>query len=245
MNRFAKVKQVRTRRGLRLVQHGVILSEILTRPGPTNTVADVLAALIALLGASPPVALLGFAGGSLLAPLRALGDDHTIRAVDLDPRGFDIFQQLCFSWAGAVEFEVAEAGSWLRAQKAGFSVVIDDLSIGVNNDVVKPELSWTELPLMIQERLVPDGVALFNLLSPVNFAWQEGLSRVIAPFPQALMIQFAEFENRVVIAGQRLPKPHWLGRRLRELLLRLKSPQARRIAVRSLIPDRALLARAE
>ncbi|MEC9081308.1 MAG: hypothetical protein VYE44_05980, partial [Verrucomicrobiota bacterium] len=62
-----------TGRGARLVQNGSVLSEVLAQPGPTNSVFDALAALVRLFSPGARVGLLGFAGGGIIAPLRAMG----------------------------------------------------------------------------------------------------------------------------------------------------------------------------
>ena len=62
-----------TKHGLRLSQHGVVISEMRATPGPTHSVFDVLAALVAVLMPAGRIGVLGFAGGgmtlsSLLSP---------------------------------------------------------------------------------------------------------------------------------------------------------------------------------
>jgi len=77
------VKIERTRRGARIREGDVILSEILALPGPTHSLFDLLAAGIAALAPGPRVAMLGFAGGGVVAPLRAMGWNHPLCCVDL------------------------------------------------------------------------------------------------------------------------------------------------------------------
>ena len=48
-----------TRHGLRLSQHGVVISEMRTAAGPTHSVFDVLAALVPLLAPRGRVGVLG------------------------------------------------------------------------------------------------------------------------------------------------------------------------------------------
>ena len=73
-----------TRRGARLVQNGSVLSEVLAKPGATDSVFDVLAAAIQIFSPGDRVGILGFAGGGLIAPLRAMSGDHNLSGVDLD-----------------------------------------------------------------------------------------------------------------------------------------------------------------
>ena len=77
------MKIERTRRGARIIDDDVVLSEILARPGPTHSLFDVLAAAVAAFAPGPRFAMLGFAGGGMIAPLRAMGCDIPVRAVDL------------------------------------------------------------------------------------------------------------------------------------------------------------------
>ena len=49
-----------TEHGLRLSQHGVVISELRTSSGPTHSVADVLAGLISVLRPEGRVGVLGF-----------------------------------------------------------------------------------------------------------------------------------------------------------------------------------------
>ena len=109
---------VRTRRGLRLLEGDVILSELLARPGPTHCLFDVLAACVAALAPGPRIALLGFAGGGIVAPLRAMGFPHAIEAVDLDPTGEKLFRELARHWAGEVRVARMDALEWLAREQA-------------------------------------------------------------------------------------------------------------------------------
>ena len=84
-----------TRHGLRLSQHGVVISELRATPGPTHSVFDVLAALVAVLKPAGRVGVLGFAGGSMMAPLRCLGVESEIHSVDLERTGYDLFRRHC------------------------------------------------------------------------------------------------------------------------------------------------------
>ena len=60
---------VRTRRGARLVERGLVLSEILGEPGPTHSLFDVLAVAVAALGGSRTL-VLGCAGGGVVAKIQ-------------------------------------------------------------------------------------------------------------------------------------------------------------------------------
>jgi hypothetical protein len=228
-------RQTFTARGARLSQHGVVLSEVLRRPGPTHSVADVLAASMDCLAPGPRCAVLGFAGGGLLAPLRALGNPAVVESVDLDPRGYRLFRQLCGSWAGQVRFARADALHWLGSRARRYDVVVDDLSVAAAGDVIKPDISWVELPGLIRNRLAPGGVAVLNWLPPTHASWRAATRTVRAFYPQVAVVLLEDFENRILLAAGQLPAPRQLSAALRGALRRLGSRLEGRFAVRSVV----------
>ncbi len=221
-----------TKHGLRLSQHGVVISELRTAPGPTDSVFDVLAALIATLAPAGRVGVLGFAGGGMMAPLRALGVEAVIDSVDLDRAGYDLFCQHCPAWAHRVNWQQADAVQWLRGRRAKYDLLMDDLSVPRDGDVFKPDISWTVVPALIQARLRPRGFAVFNLMLSPGDAWSQALPKITRPFGAARIVHLDEFENRLLIAGEELPTARALGIALRRELRRLRSRQATRIQVR-------------
>ena len=220
--------------GLRLSQHGVVISELRHAPGPTHSVFDVLAALVVALVPAGRIGLLGFAGGSLLAPLRHLGAAATVAAVDLDPVGYELFRRHCARWAGAVTWEQADAADWLDRQPAAFDLLLDDLSVVEGGEVVKPAITWTRLPDLVRRRLRPGGCGVFNLLRPPGGNWDPELSRLVALYPAARVVDLDEFENRIVVVADSLPTARQLGTQLRASLRQLGSRQAGRIRIRTL-----------
>jgi len=227
------MKITRTKHGLRMSQHGVVISELRTTPGPTHSVFDVLAALIAVLAPAGRVGVLGFAGGGMMAPLRHLGVETRIESVDLDPAGYVLFRRHCSAWAHFVNWQQADALVWLRQQPPDFGLLLDDLSVPGDGDVFKPAISWLELPALIRRRLRPAGVGIFNMLPPAAGGWHSPLARLVAGFPATRIIELAEFENRILIAGAALPSARALSARMRGALRLLRSRQAGRIQVRN------------
>jgi len=220
------VKWIRTRRGARLVHGRSIVSTLPARPGPTHSVFDLLAAATVLLTDARRVALLGFAAGGSLAPLRALGCTAAVRAADLDTSGVEVFREIAAGWAGDVKVAKAEASAWLRRQRTPFDVVIDDLSISVPGDVRKPEVSFTAIPALAAGKLLPGGVALLNLLPEPGMDMDAVLSRTAAPFAEARSVWFEDWENQFLIGGERLPEPASLQRALDAALRRMGSKLA-------------------
>lgn len=224
----------RTKHGLRLSQHGVVISELRTSPGPTHSVFDVLAALLVLLRPTGRIGVLGFAGGGMMAPLRALDMKTPFVTVDLDRESYALFCQHCPDWVKGAVWAHGEAVAWLRQQTSAFDLLLDDLSIPQNGDVVKPEICWRELPDLMRQKLKRDGIAIFNLVSPPDEGWRGGLEKITKKFPQARIIRLDDFENRLVLAATELPSARVLSNGLRKLLHQIGSRQANRWHIRSL-----------
>ncbi|HNQ72646.1 MAG TPA: hypothetical protein PKN95_03450 [Verrucomicrobiota bacterium] len=223
---------IRTPQGLRLQQHGVVISELRVTPGPTHSVFDILAALLVGLHPAGGTGVLGFAGGGMIAPLAALGWRTPLTAVDLDRASYELFCRHCPQWSDLVQWHQAEAATWLRQQPQSFGLLLDDLSIPTHDDVIKPEISWTTLPALMRGHLGAGGCAIFNLVSPPPDGWPGGLGKLAALFAQACVLHLDEFENRLLLAGDRLPEPRSLGRQLQRLLRTLGSRQAGRVHLR-------------
>ncbi len=226
---------VKTRRGLRLLEGDVILSELLALPGPTHCLFDVLAACVAALAPGPRVALLGFAGGGIVAPLRAMGFPHAIEAVDLDPTGERLFRELSRDYAGAVRVARMDALEWLAQERTPYDLIVEDLSVPSRAGTVKPASSFAALPELVRSRLKAGGVAVTNLLPPQpGVPWGALLEPVARPHARAAVIDLDEHENRVVLAGAALPEAADLSKRVRAALDAIGSVQARKIRVRTL-----------
>ncbi|PIE23295.1 MAG: hypothetical protein CSA62_07815 [Planctomycetota bacterium] len=224
---------VRTARGARLLQGGAVVSEVLSAPGPTHSLFDVLAASIAMFARGDRLALLGFAGGGLVAPLRAMGCFHPLRAVDLSAEGEQLFRELSSPWCAEVRVEIEDAAHWLRRQRARFDLILEDLSVLGPEGETKPELSYQLLPQLIADRLSSHGVAVYNLL-PVPKRSMKGLVRqVVRAHGAGVQLLLDDFENRVVLAGPGLPEAREIGSLLRRGLRALGSEQAERILVRT------------
>jgi hypothetical protein len=226
------VRIVRTRRGLRLLENDVILSELLAEPGPTHCLFDVLAACVAALAPGPRMALLGFAGGGVVAPLRAMGFGHPIEAVDHDPSGEALFRGLAASWAGDGRVAPMDAIDWLRRSGGPFDIIVEDLSVPGPGTTVKPRASFDGLPALVRSRLGPGGIAVTNVLPQPGTPWDALLGPVARPHARAAVVELDEYENRIVIGGAALPEPAALARRVRRALDSIGSVQARRVRFR-------------
>jgi len=229
-----EIRVVRTARGARLLQDDVVLSELLARPGATHTLFDVLAAAVAALAPGPRIAMLGFAGGGIVAPLRAMGCEHPIEAVDLSLAGEPLFRELSDAWAGAVRLDEADAVAWLRRRRAGFDLVLEDLSAPSPAGVVKPYVTFDPLPALIRDQLRPGGVVVTNLLPLPGTSWDAIEARLAHPHRRAVVIHVEEYENRVLVAGDDLAGASELGRAVRAALRTIGSTMAARLRFRTL-----------
>lgn len=219
--------------GIRLSQHGVVISEVRSNPGPTHSVFDVLAGLVAILQPQARVGILGFAAGGMLAPLRNLGCDVRVEAVDLDSASYDVFRKHCSAWSGDICWEQADAVAWLRRRRGKYSVLVDDLSVPVSGDVFKPDLSWEVIPTPVHQRLGDGGVGIFNCLPGPEGRIPLVFAERLVPLGPALVIHLDDFENKIVMAGPGTPSARWVGKELRAALRRLGSLQSDRLQVRS------------
>lgn len=237
MTRRTGMRIVRDRRGLRLVDGPDVLSDLRARPGPTGGFFDILAAAVVAFATArrrpPQVALLGFAAGGVVAPLRGLGFHHPLHAVDLSLAPASLFWDVAAAWAGDVRLERAEASTWLRRSRRRWDVILEDLTVRGPENAVKPAVSVEVLPRLLGRRLAPGGVAVTNVLPVPGMTWDALLERLAEPHARALVVLCEDYENRLLIAGPRLPSARAAGGRLRAALRRLGSRQAGRIAVRS------------
>ena len=228
------MKIERTRRGARIREDDVVLSEILAKPGPTHSLFDLLAAAIGVLAHGPRIAMLGFAGGGIVAPLRALGCAHPLSCVDLSGEAEPIFRELSSAWAGDVHLDIEDAERWLRRRRGKFDLILEDLSVPSPIGTVKPYVSFDSLPRMIRGRLAPSGVAVTNVLPLPGTSWDAMYGRLAMPYARAVAIRLEEYENRVVIAGDDLPDARATGQLLRGALQGLGSDILRQMRMETI-----------
>jgi spermidine synthase len=228
------VRIERTRRGARIVEDDVVLSEILARPGPTHSLFDVLAAAVAVFAPGPRFAMLGFAGGGMIAPLRAMGCPFPVHAVDLSREAEPLFRELSTDWSGDVALDADDADAWLRKRRGGFDVIVEDLSVPSPVGTIKPYVSFATLPERIRSGLRPGGVAIINLLPLPGTEWEAMYARVSSGYRRAIAVHLADYENRILLAGDALPEARESGRRLREPLRAIGSDMQRQLRLRTI-----------
>jgi hypothetical protein len=195
-----------------------------------------MAAATQVQGAAGKAALLGFAGGGMMGPLRALGGQQEVEAVDLCDKYFHVFHDLCRSWCGRVRFHHADAVSWLQETASRYDVILEDLSVAVRGDIIKPEVAWTALPGLMRKRVVKGGMILSNLLRPKDMSWTGLASRILGPEGRGVWVIFDEFENRLLVSGRVVPSAAEFSRLIRAQLGRINSRLTHRIQVRAIRP---------
>ena len=225
------MRVITTKRGARLIEAGTVLSDVLREPGPTHSLFDVLAACVAALSPGPRVALLGFAAGGIVAPLRAMGFAHPLEAVDLSRPRERLFRSMSGPWAGRVSFSQAEASQWLRLKGTRYDLVVEDLFERGPAGMAKPEVALSVLPSLIRRRLARRGVVVINVLPVPGRPWGEILALLARPFPEARVIVLRDYENRILVEGRALGSAREVSQKLRSALRSIGSRQASRMRV--------------
>jgi hypothetical protein len=215
-------------------EDGLILSEILSEPGATDTLFDVLACAVAALAPGPRLAMLGFAGGGVVAPLRAMGFGHPIRAVDLSLEGEHVFRSLSVPWCGEVVVDEAEASAWLRSSRRCYDVILEDLSAPTSEGITKPGVSLDVLPALMPTRLRPGGMVVVNVLPVPGRPWTTLLPHLAAAHSGARVIELDVWENRVLLLGDALPTAREISVQMNRSLDAIGSSEAHAFTVRTL-----------
>jgi hypothetical protein len=218
--------------GVWMEQHGCVLSKVLAQPGPTHSVFDVLAAAVVVCSPGPRVAMLGFAGGGMMAPLRKMGGEHAVSAVDLDDAGHRLYSGIVGDWGGALEFTRADAVKWLRGQRRKFDAIVEDLSVPTDGDVVKPEVSWQVLPGVMRRKVKAGGLTVMNLLPTPGVTWDEMMIACRRDDVPGCVVAFGEYYNRVLIQGKMVEETRVTGGKLRKALRGMGSQIAEGMTVR-------------
>lgn len=214
------------------MQNGLVLCELPREPGPVHSVWDVMACAVRLFAPGSRMAMLGFAGGGMVASMRALGCEQEVHGVDCWSEGFDVFREVAASWSGAVSFAHEDAAEWLRRDRVPFDVIVEDLSVPLHDDVVKPSLSWMELPPLIRRRVKKGGVVINNLLPTPGISWTDQIEACrVGP---GVVVSFESFYNRVLIQGDRVGDARSCGPRVRNLMRKLGSDLSGELKIRTL-----------
>lgn len=225
---------VRTRYGARWMEGRTVLSTLRSRPGPLHDMYDVLAGCAALLAGGPRIVLLGFAGGGMLAPLRAAGCRLPVVAVDRSRGGEPTFRRLASGWCGDVRLDLGEAVHWLRRSRTGIDFIVEDLTVNGPGGPTKPDVCVSPLPELMRRRLARDGAVATNVLPIAGWTWRRLLRRMSSRHRRALIVHFLDWENRILLCGSSLPSARTLSHRLGVLMDCIGSRMRGRFSVRTL-----------
>lgn len=236
VERAKRSPAARSRRGASAAERpdGAIVTQLRHGPGPLDNPLDVVAVAIQRLAPAGRLAVLGLAAGSVLAPLRALGVSSEVCAVDIDPTGWRALRRSGAGWIGAVRFRRGDAQRWLEARRGRFAAIFDDLSEEGPEGLVKPWITWHALPTLGRRRLVSSGLWIANLLPREGTPWTALTGSTAAPFPHAVEVRFAGWENRLLVASAAPLSAVRVSRSLRSGLGELGSLEARGIRVRTM-----------
>ena len=193
-----------------------------------------MAACVSVLASGPRLALLGFGGGSIVAPLRALGWRAHIQAVDLSLDVVLAYARLGGPDLAPVRVTIADAVRWLRAHRRPWDAIVEDLSVPHRDDLAMPGVCFDPLPALIAARLARRGVAIVNVFSPGKPGWTATLDRLVPRGLSARVLQADQFDHRLLILGRSLPAAGRISRSVRAALTSIRSRQRDRFSVRDL-----------
>ena len=181
------------------------------QPGETCTrsVWDAIAAPVLAL---PPhrrrrIAILGLGGGSVARVVRALAPEAELVGVEISDRVIRAARRAFGLDSLGVKAVRADARDWLRGGGDRFDAILDDVFVGRGREVRKPAWHAEEGLEGMRRRLAPGGLLVTNTLDE----WRAVARAVRERFPAAVLIEVADYDNRIVVGG-----PAGLtGRRLR------------------------------
>jgi spermidine synthase len=165
----------------------------------TRSVWDALAAGVLALAPERrrSVLLLGLGAGSVARVVRALAPDARIVGVELDREVVAAARRWFELDALGVEVVIGDARDVVAQARERFDAVLEDVFIGREATLRKPE--GFPLPLLdrVSGLLAPGGVVASNTIAegpPVRRA-------LAARFPRVVEIAVAEHDNRIYVAG--------------------------------------------
>jgi hypothetical protein len=210
--RRSRVVVKRRRGGVELRVDGTLASFYAPGRFTTGPVWDALAASLLAL---PPerrrrILILGLGGGSAARTARALAPTARILGVELDPAVLRAARRWLDLDALQVEVVQGDAHDFLRSERRRFDAILEDVFVGRGRNVRKPD--WLPQPGLdlAARRLRSGGVLTSNVLDEAPTVGRT-LRRL---FPRLVSVAVAGFDNRILVAGPRLPPGRELRRRL-------------------------------
>ena len=160
----------------------------------------------ALLGHSHPprtVLMLGLAGGTSLRVLRHLLPDADFTAIDIDPEIVALARKHMALDELGIDIRIADAYSWLAANRRTFDVVIDDIYLAGKTDVFRPQVLDANLLAHLARAVAPGGVLAVNLVTGAGHRTMQSLVRrtLGGRFPVLRTVTSQDAMNEVLVAG--------------------------------------------
>jgi spermidine synthase len=238
--RRSRVRVVRARGGHALRIDGTFASFYAPGNALAGPVWDALAAPLVWL---PPqrrrsVLVLGLGGGSAARVVRALAPAARIVGVEASREVVRAAHRELGLGRLGVEVVVADARAWLARERRRFDLVLEDIFVGSGRAVRKPD--WLPLPGLAQaaRRVAPGGLLATNALDDAP----DSARALAALFPARVRIAIEGWDNRILVGGP--ARLSAAGLRAAVAADPLLAPTLRRLALRTLAPDRARARRA-
>jgi len=174
-------------------------------------------------GAAPrSLLMLGLGGGTAIRQLRHFLPSARITAVEIDTDMVDLARRYMQLDALAIEVVIGDAYTYVAESNATFDVVIDDLYLGAEDDVARPETFSTRIMDRLRARTTPGGVVLANVVTGSGHRRVQSLVRRIfqQSFPVLRVVKAAKGFNETIVGGETLAATG----RLREFDDRLLHP---------------------
>ncbi len=165
----------------------------------TGCVWDAIAAPI--LALSPErrrrVLLLGFGGGSAARIVRALAPGALIVGVELDAEVIRVAREHLDLDSIGAELHVEDARAFIARDRRRFDLILEDVFIGLGDDVHKPD--WLPHPGhdLMMKRLSKGGLLVSNTIDEAG----EVASALRRMAPKLIGIEVRDYDNRILAAG--------------------------------------------
>ena len=217
-----------------LSQGGHVASALRIGRSSTGPVWDALAAPLLLLPAARRrrVLILGLAAGSVAHVVRRLAPEAEIVGVEVDPQVVRAARRFFGLGRLGVTTVVEDARHFLERRAGLFDLVIEDMFLGSRDTLRKPDWVLGRGLRLAARHLAAHGVLAANVIGGFA-AYEAAMARTL---PRVHSMRLRGYENRVVLAGRRLPDP----RTVRSVFAAdpLIGPLAPRLALRTVRADR-------
>ncbi len=144
--------------------------------------------------------ILGLGGGSVARLARAFAPDAEILGIELDPDVVRLARKHLDLDTLAIEVEIVDAYEWLKTapqSRERYDVILEDIFVGVGDDVHKP--SWIPDPAhrLAKKRLAAGGLFVSNTLEERG----EVAAAMAEAFPNVVSIETEDYDNSVLVGG--------------------------------------------